>query len=27
VLKDVPPNTYVEGNPAQVVRNLPWGYR
>ncbi len=27
VLKDVPPNTYVEGNPAQVVRRLPWGYR
>jgi len=27
VLKDVPPNTYVEGNPASVVRNLPWGYR
>lgn len=27
VLKDVPPNTYVEGNPAQVVRKLPWGYR
>lgn len=27
VLKDVPPNTYVEGNPAKVVRNLPWGYR
>jgi len=27
VLKDVPPNTYVEGNPAQVVRQLPWGYR
>src|SRR2546423_15232242 len=26
VLKDVPPNTYVEGNPAQVVRKLPWGY-
>jgi maltose O-acetyltransferase len=27
VLKDVPPDTYVEGNPAQVVRKLPWGYR
>jgi maltose O-acetyltransferase len=27
VLKDVPPNTYVEGNPAQVIRQLPWGYR
>ena len=27
VLKDVPPHTYVEGNPAQVVRKLPWAYR
>ena len=27
VLKDVPPNTYVEGNPAQVIRRLPWAYR
>jgi acetyltransferase-like isoleucine patch superfamily enzyme len=27
VLKDVPPNTYVEGNPAQVVHRLPWGDR
>jgi len=27
VLKDVPPNTYVEGNPAAVVRRLPWGDR
>jgi acetyltransferase-like isoleucine patch superfamily enzyme len=27
VLKDVPPNTYVEGNPAHVVRRLPWGER
>lgn len=27
VLKDVPPNCYVEGNPAQVVRRLPWGDR
>jgi len=27
VLKDVPPNTYVEGNPAKVIRQLPWGYR
>ena len=27
VLKDVPPNTYVEGNPAKVIRKLPWGYR
>lgn len=27
VLKDVPPNTYAEGNPAQVIRNLGWGDR
>lgn len=27
VLKDVPPNTYVEGNPAQVIRKLGWGDR
>ena len=27
VLQDVPPNTYVEGNPARVVRRLPWDYR
>lgn len=27
VLKDVPANTYVEGNPAAVVRRLPWGDR
>ena len=27
VLKDVPPNTYVEGNPATVVRKLGWGDR
>src|SRR5664280_2401495 len=27
VLKDVPPNTYVEGNPATVSRRLPWGDR
>lgn len=27
VLKDVPPNTYVEGNPAKVIRKLPWAYR
>src|SRR5664280_343023 len=27
VLKDVPPNTYVEGNPATVIRRLPWGGR
>jgi maltose O-acetyltransferase len=27
VLKDVPPNSYVEGNPAKVIRQLPWGYR
>lgn len=24
VLSDVPPNTYVEGNPARVIRELPW---
>jgi acetyltransferase-like isoleucine patch superfamily enzyme len=27
VTSDVPPNTYVEGNPAAVVRSLPWGDR
>jgi acetyltransferase-like isoleucine patch superfamily enzyme len=27
VLKDVPPNTYVEGNPATVTARLPWGER
>jgi maltose O-acetyltransferase len=27
VLKDVPPNTYVEGNPASVIRKLGWGDR
>lgn len=27
VTKNVPPNTYVEGNPAGVVRRLPWGDR
>jgi acetyltransferase-like isoleucine patch superfamily enzyme len=27
VTTNVPPNTYVEGNPAKVVRNLPWGDR
>jgi maltose O-acetyltransferase len=27
VLKDVPPNTYVEGNPATVIRKLGWGDR
>jgi acetyltransferase-like isoleucine patch superfamily enzyme len=27
VLGDVPPNTYVEGNPATVVRRLGWGDR
>ncbi|HSS11285.1 MAG TPA: hypothetical protein VLL25_15475 [Acidimicrobiales bacterium] len=27
VLKDVPPNCYAEGNPADVVRRLPWGDR
>src|SRR5215218_6234045 len=27
VLHDVPPNTYVEGNPARVVRKLGWANR
>jgi len=27
VTSSVPPNTYVEGNPAAVVRSLPWGDR
>jgi acetyltransferase-like isoleucine patch superfamily enzyme len=27
VTTNVPPNTYVEGNPAKVVRKLPWGDR
>jgi len=27
VSTDVPPDTYVEGNPAKVVRVLPWGDR
>lgn len=27
VTGDVPPNSYVEGNPAQVVRQLPWADR
>jgi maltose O-acetyltransferase len=27
VLRDVPPNTYVEGNPATVTRRLGWGDR
>jgi maltose O-acetyltransferase len=27
VLQDVPPNTYVEGNPAKVVRKLGWANR
>jgi len=27
VTKDVPRDTYVEGNPATVVRKLPWGNR
>jgi maltose O-acetyltransferase len=27
VLKDVPPNTYVEGNPATVIRKLGWADR
>jgi maltose O-acetyltransferase len=27
VAEDVPPNSYVEGNPARIVRQLPWGNR
>jgi len=27
VSQDVPPNTFVQGNPAQVTRSLPWGDR
>jgi maltose O-acetyltransferase len=27
VLQDVPPNTYVEGNPAKVIRKLGWANR
>lgn len=27
VLRDVPPNTYAEGNPAKVIRKLGWGDR
>jgi maltose O-acetyltransferase len=27
VMSEVPPNSYVEGNPAQVARELPWGDR
>ena len=27
VMTDVDPNTYAEGNPAKVVRPLPWGDR
>lgn len=27
VTRDVPANSYAEGNPAQVVRELPWGDR
>jgi maltose O-acetyltransferase len=27
VTTSMPPNAYVEGNPAQVVRTLPWGDR
>jgi maltose O-acetyltransferase len=27
VMRDVAPNSYVEGNPAQFVRTLPWGDR
>lgn len=25
--QDMPPNSYVEGNPARVTRQLPWGDR
>ncbi|MGI9146791.1 MAG: acyltransferase [Chloroflexota bacterium] len=27
VTEAVPPNSYVEGNPARVIRQLPWGDR
>jgi acetyltransferase-like isoleucine patch superfamily enzyme len=27
VMETVPPDSYVEGNPARVVRQLPWGNR
>jgi maltose O-acetyltransferase len=27
VTQDVPPDSYVEGNPARVARKLPWGNR
>ncbi len=27
VTQDVPPNSYVEGNPARVIKHLPWGDR
>lgn len=27
VTEDVPPNSYVEGNPGRVTRELPWGNR
>jgi maltose O-acetyltransferase len=27
VSETVPPNVYVEGNPARVIRQLPWGDR
>jgi acetyltransferase-like isoleucine patch superfamily enzyme len=27
VIHDVPPNTYVEGNPAKVIRRLGWADR
>jgi acetyltransferase-like isoleucine patch superfamily enzyme len=27
VTRDIPANTYVEGNPAKVTRALPWGDR
>lgn len=25
VTKDIPPDSYVEGNPAKVIQTLPWG--
>lgn len=27
VVGDIPPNSYAEGNPARVTRELPWGER
>ncbi len=27
ITQDVPPDSYAEGNPARVVRQLPWGDR